>query len=130
MPGGLSPPSSEGAEMPLAPVPGLSETTTALCVLLIFLVPLAAAGLSLINAGWALPAFFGRSGDAARARSGAFRNNHGALCSVDFPGSPCRRGAFADQCRVGSPRLLRKERRCRSRPFRGFPKQPRRFVFC
>jgi Amt family ammonium transporter len=39
----------------------LSETATALCVLLIFLVPLAAAGLSLINAG------LGRSRSAAHS---------------------------------------------------------------
>ncbi len=33
------------------PVPRLSETTTIVCLLFIFLVPLAGAGLSLINAG-------------------------------------------------------------------------------
>jgi Amt family ammonium transporter len=44
-----------------APPPVLSETTAALCVLLILLVPLAAAGLSLINAG------LGRSRSAAHA---------------------------------------------------------------
>src|ERR1035441_10050978 len=52
----LPPPSSEGEEMTQ-----LSETATALCVLLIFLVPLAAAGLSLINAG------LGRSRSAAHS---------------------------------------------------------------
>src|ERR1039458_4279993 len=45
-----------GAEMTQS-----SETTTALCVLLIFLVPFAAAGLSLINAG------LGRSRSAAHS---------------------------------------------------------------
>ena len=39
----------------------LSETATALCVLLVFLVPLAAAGLSLVNAG------LGRSRSAAHS---------------------------------------------------------------
>jgi Amt family ammonium transporter len=43
------------------PVPGLSETTTAFCILLIFLVPLAAAGLAVINAG------LGRSRSAAHS---------------------------------------------------------------
>jgi Amt family ammonium transporter len=44
-----------------APVPGLSETATALCVLLVFLVPFAAAGLAVIGAG------LGRSRSAAHA---------------------------------------------------------------
>ena len=44
-----------------APGPGLSETTTAICALLIFLVPFAAAGLALINAG------LGRSRSAAHS---------------------------------------------------------------
>jgi Amt family ammonium transporter len=43
------------------PAPGFSETTAALCVVLILLVPLAAAGLSLINAG------LGRSRSAAHS---------------------------------------------------------------
>jgi Amt family ammonium transporter len=47
--------------MTQAPVPGLSETTAALCVLLIFLVPFAAAGLSLITTG------LGRSRSAAHS---------------------------------------------------------------
>jgi len=46
--------------MPL-PVPALSETSVALCIIFILLVPLAAAGLSLINAG------LGRSRSAAHA---------------------------------------------------------------
>jgi len=41
------------------PVPGLTETATAACLFFIFLVPLAGAGLSLINAG------LGRSRSAA-----------------------------------------------------------------
>ena len=43
------------------PAPALSETAVALCVVFILLVPLAAAGLSLINTG------LGRSRSAAHA---------------------------------------------------------------
>ena len=47
--------------MTFLPAPVLSATAAALCVVLIFLVPCAAAGLSLINAG------LGRSRSAAHA---------------------------------------------------------------
>src|ERR1700722_1477795 len=51
--------SARGKKIIPMPTPGLTETATMACLFFIFLVPLAAAGLALINAG------LGRSHSAA-----------------------------------------------------------------